>query len=636
MSRNLAAVDHVELALAKLPAYLQKQRWQELVTAIAEEIQEADDAIVAVVAQLHLDDATDAMLDRAGAFVGQPRAGLDDDAYRVRINGRIAVMRSLGLLDDLNRVARLVLADSRYAVAVATAPPAAVRMVVTGSDGVDDATAQALVDATRAAVSAGVRVLVETSETTDADTFAFAVPDELPRALDPPADFAAGWDPDVIVVELADGTFTTDLDEGALRVAVARSLYVDLATGNDTTGTGSSGAPYKSIWKALNQWGVNQTIYVKAGWYPVGNSWTGGVPFGGNVNVVGVSDFGTLAPGVVTSSVSEDIDALTWTNLGGGVWSAPLASAPYAVVDVSGTAPTWFAVQASSAAVNGPGKYHHGGGTITVGTLTGATPMGGSSPTVLRILRDAVHNGWVNTALNVTVENVHFEGGGNLRCFFAQHCATLTFIDCQATLSEGEGFGLQTSAAGVTHRVNHVRSTAKWNTNDGIQYTAVGAGTAVRALELDCTATQNGRTGGSNQGSTGHRDAVANPYVAIVRVGGDYTENEAQEVTDVGCLVWMLGCNLDGIDGTGVGYELGDDGQAWLHGVTIANVTDRLETDDAAGVINVYLTDDSGATGPGTVQAYTPGGYALDSTSGKGFSGGPLDSSGGALARVQE
>ncbi len=228
MSRNLAAVDHVELALAKLPAYLQKQRWQELVTAIAEEIQEADDAIVAVVAQLHLDDATDAMLDRAGAFVGQPRAGMDDDAYRLRIKGRIAVLRSLGLVEDLNRLARLLLVDDGYTIAVSPEPPAGLTLVIGGTVGTPAATARALADAAQASVSGGVRTRLESSTEPDADTFRLAA--------------GVGSSPYIALFDLTGGDFST---------TVVLSAYGEASNDQATLSVvADAGAPDDGEWAA--------------------------------------------------------------------------------------------------------------------------------------------------------------------------------------------------------------------------------------------------------------------------------------------------------------------------------------------------------------------------------------------------
>ena len=407
--------------------------------------------------------------------------------------------------------------------------------------------------------------------------------------------------------------FELALDESALLVASSRALYVDGVNGNDAwSGTsptiGGPNGPKKSISAAINRWHVNQTIYVKSGWYPVTRSWTGGVPFNGNVNVIAVDDLNNPRPGTgrVTSSVSEDVVTLAWANLGGGVWSAPLANAPYAVVDRATATPTWFTLCALAGDVNVPGEYHYGAGTITVATLTGAAPGA-----TLRILRDAVHNGWLNTALDVTTVGLTFEGGGNLRAWWAQDAGSVTFIDCCFELSKSVGCELNANVAAATHTVRHIRSVARWNTADGLSYTALGAGEGYRVVEYDCLALENGRNAGSNQGSSAHWFA-GNGAHYIMRVGGRYAGNEAQEIADAagagaGALkTWMLGCQLDGGTVAGNGYELSGDGAAWLDHCRIDRVVNPLATDNAAGIVRVFGTAQRTATGPGTVADYTP------------------------------
>lgn len=130
------------------------------------------------------------------------------------------------------------------------------------------------------------------------------VANAYPRRIAPPAGF--GWSPTWDVIETAPGVFVTTLDPASLRVATTRAVYVDIATGSDGNAGTSSAAPKKSINAAINLW-ANDTIYVKAGTYPEANSWSGGVPFGANVNVIGVTDFATLAPGRVISQASSGV-----------------------------------------------------------------------------------------------------------------------------------------------------------------------------------------------------------------------------------------------------------------------------------------------------------------------------------------
>lgn len=126
-----------------------------------------------------------------------------------------------------------------------------------------------------------------------------------PRRVAPPSGF--GWSPAFDVIELAPGVFTATLNPASLRVATVRTLYVDVAAGSDANPGTSSAAPKKSINAALNDWAGTTTIYVKAGTYPEANSWSGGVPFGANVNVIGVTDFAALAPGQVISQASSGV-----------------------------------------------------------------------------------------------------------------------------------------------------------------------------------------------------------------------------------------------------------------------------------------------------------------------------------------
>lgn len=423
-----------------------------------------------------------------------------------------------------------------------------------------------------------------------------------PDAVTKPTGFA--W-LDCSIREEVAGGFTCAVDERALLITPARVLYVDgdpanLAASDANAGTDPA-APLRSINVAINKWNVDQTIYVKQGWYPLARSWVGGVPFNGHVNVIGVRDFTTLAPGWFVSSASEEVTALTWADVGGGEWTAPVANAPYAVVDVSTSPPTWFTLAADAGSVDAPGEYFHGGGIIRVATLTGAQP--GAN---LRILRDAVHNGWCNTALNVTVVRGTFEGGGNNRAFWFQHVARGTLIDCAFTLSESVGFELNSSAAGVVHRVNLIRCRAYDNTADGFAYTATGAGSEIRALEVGCEATRNGRNAGSNQGSSMHF-SVGNAAAAVVRVGGRYHGNEAQELADVGgSVAWMLGVDLDG-EGGGNGYEMTGASTAYLHGCLVQRVAASGGLVAGAGsTINVANTFYPSSSGAGTVQQYTP------------------------------
>jgi hypothetical protein len=176
VSIDLAAHDCVAQALGRLPAYMNRQRWRELVEVIASEIQELDDAVVAVVAQLHLDQAEGAQLDLIGNRVNEDRGGRADADYRAGIRIRIAVNRSRGLAEDVIRVARLVLASPAPAgtVELQTVGAAAASLAIGGTTAPDPAVVTSILAFAKATVAAGVRLALTSSSVPDAETFRLA------------------------------------------------------------------------------------------------------------------------------------------------------------------------------------------------------------------------------------------------------------------------------------------------------------------------------------------------------------------------------------------------------------------------------------------------------------------------------
>lgn len=145
---------------------------EKLVVALTSGFDSLEAAVQDLLAAWSVDTAYGALLDRIGAIVGEPRGGLDDATYRLRIRARVATNRSFGRTDDLLTIARLVLPDAAWVIEADPEPPAAGYIRVTGA-AVDDATAGVLIDFLRRAVSAGVRLILETSPATVDDMLVF-------------------------------------------------------------------------------------------------------------------------------------------------------------------------------------------------------------------------------------------------------------------------------------------------------------------------------------------------------------------------------------------------------------------------------------------------------------------------------
>lgn len=173
---DIARIDHVELGLSRLPAYLRgKRRWAELLAACLRPLQDVEDTLLEIMRQRNLEDAVGAQLDQLGALVREPRAGLEDVAYRRRIRARIARNRSQGLVEDVIRIARLIIFNGAASITVEQQNVATV-VVRVGAAALDSEIAADVISFLRDSVSAGVRVIVESSPAAPAATFTFDGP----------------------------------------------------------------------------------------------------------------------------------------------------------------------------------------------------------------------------------------------------------------------------------------------------------------------------------------------------------------------------------------------------------------------------------------------------------------------------
>lgn len=163
---------HLETLRRLLPSqYRDKELGQldALLEIFAEELQAADDALVAIPASLDLDVAADTTLDMRGRLVGQDRGGMPDALYRRFIRARVRANRSSGTRKDLGDVTRIVLQDLAPVVTILEGGMEAVLRVLNVA--VPDDAADAAIQFLRIARPATVRVLLHTSVAAPADTF---------------------------------------------------------------------------------------------------------------------------------------------------------------------------------------------------------------------------------------------------------------------------------------------------------------------------------------------------------------------------------------------------------------------------------------------------------------------------------
>lgn len=109
---NVFSVDgvtlHTPLALSRLLEFWKdKPTLRQLLSNYTDEIQLLENAIWDTITKRLIDNAGDAQLDVLGRIVGEPRNGLGDAAYRVRIRVRIRINQSFGTAADVIAVLRL-------------------------------------------------------------------------------------------------------------------------------------------------------------------------------------------------------------------------------------------------------------------------------------------------------------------------------------------------------------------------------------------------------------------------------------------------------------------------------------------------------------------------------------------------
>jgi len=148
--------DHSDAAVARLPeAHKDKENIELLITAVAAQTQEAENAWWQLFAERQIDTAIGQQLDDIGAIVGEARQGRSDDDYRRYICTRISANNSEGRISDLVRVARSVLNDDSLTIRFEAQYPAGLVLHVE-SGLLDDGVASILVSFMRDTSAGGV------------------------------------------------------------------------------------------------------------------------------------------------------------------------------------------------------------------------------------------------------------------------------------------------------------------------------------------------------------------------------------------------------------------------------------------------------------------------------------------------
>jgi hypothetical protein len=183
-------IDHVAGAIGRLrEQFKDKPNIVALLSALVRPSQAIENTLQDMLVFRTVDRATGVNLDRLGKIVGQPRNGLVDDDYRRYIRARIAANRSRGTVNDILKVARLIVYSDDASLEIDQQGTAAFVIRVVGVT-VDPSLAAILLAFLKASKSAGVRVILEVAQNLPGGIFKL---DDGPGFDDPSVVLADGY-----------------------------------------------------------------------------------------------------------------------------------------------------------------------------------------------------------------------------------------------------------------------------------------------------------------------------------------------------------------------------------------------------------------------------------------------------------
>lgn len=166
-------IDYADRAVSRmLTQYRERPRMRALVSQLATEVQAAEDALWAMVAQTAIDTADGVWLDRLGAIVGEGRDGASDADYRDFIRARITANKSESTVEDILDLLRAWNGGTLPSITFVDAFPAAFELTL--STVVSLADLPRLFRLLRSTRAAGIGAMFIYQTVADADAFTFS------------------------------------------------------------------------------------------------------------------------------------------------------------------------------------------------------------------------------------------------------------------------------------------------------------------------------------------------------------------------------------------------------------------------------------------------------------------------------
>ena len=333
-------------------------------------------------------------------------------------------------------------------------------------------------------------------------------------SIDLPEEF--DWSgPDISILKNAEGYYSTlSIESYKVTVESGVDVYVDVESGNDTTGDGSEGTPYASIDKAFDVANV-ENIYIAAGWYEMEDGFNNEGRTDVDVNLIGVGDvyitsFMTSASYSFSLSATRD-DTYEYTVSG----SSNIAQVfDKSDVDFYGGYIEYELVESIDDVDATPGSFFVDETKVYVHTFDDREP-----DTDVLLGKGAASGSFTDS--NVYMENLKIYGG-----FYPLKATTSNIYLNDVELK----YGLYNGFYSTTSNSIAVDTVVAHNHLDGFNYKNTDLTKSPWMIEIDVEAYANGLTNDEtdyNNGSSMH-----NNYVGI-RLNGEYSYNKGANVHDI-------------------------------------------------------------------------------------------------------
>ncbi|MEO5641063.1 MAG: hypothetical protein ABIQ98_04775 [Sphingomicrobium sp.] len=409
------------------------------------------------------------------------------------------------------------------------------------------------------------------------------------------------------------------------RAAPGTTLFVNIASGNDTTGTGVSGAPYQSIHKAVtaaNTAGQPATVFVAAGDYPRANNPSNGGAVLPTVDIAFVATGGRVRTGAYDAFSAPTADA-TYTNC----YSFAVATVNR-VVDRTSVDRFCNAVELTNVATAAQCNVRPGSWALVAGTLyVNRADAVAVTNANTRVFRSGTGTIKVTVAVSLYLggylpgDGFDLEGGSSAACL--NYAPATVPASMKAVVADGCSFRYaggvaETGACGVAVNSVHglcalINCAADANATDGFNVHNTTAPTAAtHFVTVNCSASNNGRAPGvSCNGWTTHENVVG------LDVAGVYRANRGGTMRSINnSLSWLAGSRAEGDMGDlanggaliGTAIRVDDTARYWCDRVAIDMPAGQLALHAAATGSAIFTRAmpplRNPAAGTGTIATY--------------------------------